>query len=186
MMESSINELRKAIACELFLDNLGDYLSRVNDDFVRCGCERCTDMYGGNYPNDEEYNRGDTTLKCWEPGYWVSSTGPINIVPIEKCLLYEWFKQKCVDFKVIVPDDNIDHPKFYPRSFDINLCLGRHLDSGGLGDFKNRWRYKIKQLTYNKQVKTIYRLLHHIDYYGFDDSPTFDEWFCVKGVSLLG
>lgn len=182
--------LKKTTACYMYLDELGDYLDEINDSIVRCGCDRCTDKMGSNYPKEEE-NRGvPTPDPCWKPGYWVCSKGQMTHVPISQCLLYQWFKDKCKEYKCIVPDDTIDHPQLYPRSCCLHWCLGNLQCGHDAATVKKRWRFKIKALSYQVQVDTIYRLLYYMDVEalveeGFDAGQTFEQWFTIKGHSLL-
>ena len=46
--------LKEAIAEDKFLDSLQDFFNEVNDFLVKCGCARCVDRFGGNYPREEE------------------------------------------------------------------------------------------------------------------------------------
>ncbi len=177
-----MEELKKAIACHLFLDNLQSYLNIINDEIVKCGCPKCTDDIGGNYPHDEE--NIDRKTQSLKPG-----KGQINHIEKTKdCLLYKWFKEKCKEFNAPVPIDDVDNPKWYPRSFNLMTCLGR----GNKGwnteeNLKKRWRFRVKQLKYEEQVKTVYRMLYEIDNLGcpYGDDEKFESWFRVKGVSLI-
>lgn len=174
----SINDelvaLKKAVACFKFLDDLQHYLNNVNEMIVNCGCDRCVEPCGGNYDDDVE----------------LLPTQLVH-VPVSQCLLYTWFKNKCIKYKCVVPDDDYDHPKHYPGNFRLSTCLGRALYSGGWDESKvhHRWRYKIKQLSYDVQVQTIYRLMYNMEKLAFPDESdvieSFEDWFRIKGQSLI-
>jgi len=116
-LEKQLLELKKATACAQFLDDLQTVFNDVNDCVVNCGCIRCTDLIGGNYPYEDEENRdGHGSLKC--------SDGTMHKVPLNDCLMYKYVKDKCVEFNVPVPNDKIDHPQLYTRSYNLSECLG--------------------------------------------------------------
>ena len=183
-------EIKKATAQHLFLDSLQDYIRDANDYVVRCGCKRCTDMIGGNYPelgHEDEGNRG--TGRPGSPNYWVSCYGEMKEVDARDCVLYKWFKSKCEEFKVPVPDDDIDHPWRYPRMFNLMTCLGRGLIKSSISsdEVTKRWRARVKALSYPQQVATVYPMIYSIycDGTAYDEVDSFQDWFVVKGVSLL-
>jgi len=173
-------DVKKATACVLFLDNLQNYLNIVNDDFVGCGCPRCTDMIGGNYPEDED-NKGPS--EPGDPNFWIRSGGrPMLAVPTDRCALYEWFQVMCIKWNCLIPEDGIDHPKFWPRSYNLTTCMGK----GQGGKITGNWRYRVKALSFEKQMETLYPLLHDIDHFTStpQDKQSFADWFTVKGISL--
>lgn len=180
----------KAVACYVFLDNLQNRLNYINDDHIKCGCDRCTDFYGGSYPGDEE-NYIDNN----ENGYpsMHSSNGQMTKKD-NVCLLYEWFKTLCSKFNCPIPDDNVDHPFVHPRSWNITTCLGKGLCDddhmcGSLIDNHHHWRYYIKNMTFKQQKNTVYRMIHamsdrHNYFANSELDSSFESWFSVKGNPL--
>lgn len=184
---SDVVELKKAIACHLFLDNLQEILCKWNDEHIRCGCIRCTDMQGGNYPSYDENINHDRQENDFSR-YWKSSFGPMTTPADGQCLLWDAFVTKCKQFDAPIPNTEIDHPFRYPRYFNISVCLGRA--SPGSFNKQNvhlRWRYRVKNLDWYSQKNTVYIMLYHLDCeLNMENNPskTFDEWFVVKGISL--
>ncbi|AYV86712.1 MAG: hypothetical protein Sylvanvirus7_10 [Sylvanvirus sp.] len=177
-------DLKAAISRELFLDNLQSLLDWVNEDIVKCGCERCSDFIGGNYPKHDNYFEEHNK---WGP--LSLETNPVE--DIKGCLLFKWFKSTCEEFKVIVPRDEQDNPSLHLRSFKLTTCLGEGVLNLGLGDFDQSWRQRIKRLPYATQVNTVYRMLYAMTVnekkrvYPDVEMISFTDWFRVKNHSLL-
>ena len=92
--------------------------------------------------------------------YIGSSEGEMNQVDdIKNCLLYKWFKEKCEEYQVHVPDDTIDHPVLHPSSYRLSTCLSL----GAFGSDTN-WRYRVKTMPYADKLNRLYPILHFMCY----------------------
>lgn len=180
----------KAVACHLFLDNLQTCLEYINDYHIKCGCNRCTDYIGGNYPDYEEnYIENGYPSKQSSNGQMIKEDGV--------CLLYQWFKTLCAEFNCPIPDDDVDNPFIHPRSWDISTCLGKGIGDDVNGDHicgssissHHHWRYYIKNMTFEQQKNTVYKMMHamsdHHNYFAsMQLESSFESWFSIKECAL--
>ena len=117
-------QLKKATAHALFLDKIQEHFIDINTNMIKCGCRHC---FGGpNRSNNHNHNLNqypDTGPSEWYAHCeFLAKLAKFKIV--KPCLLYEWFKEMCVKFKVPIPDDNVDHPDRFPNSYNLYACLG--------------------------------------------------------------
>jgi len=170
-------ELKKVVACSTFLDSIQNVFCQVNNEIVRCGCSGCVDFDSANYANNPFNQDGPGKLKC--------SQGPMNVVPLYECLLYKYFKDKCVEFKVPVPNDKIDRPRLFPK-YNLSTSLGRfHFPYLIEKQEDLRWFQRIRDLPFSVQVDTVYKMIHAMLIEACRDLPMeFDTWFQIQGIRL--
>ena len=163
--------LKAAIAHDLVENNLQETLQHINQNIVHCGCNRCTQFVGGNYPENRVYP------SLSSDGYPPLEDGSIA-VPVNECLLYTWFQSQCQQFKVPISNDEVDHPQHWPVNFNLTRCLGVDKSSSTPGS----WDFRVRNLPYLQQVETIYQMLYQL---GPPKDRNFAQWFRYQGLSLL-
>ena len=177
---STDNNLRKAVASLLYLDTLRDTFNRLNDEVVKCGCEQCTSLIGGNYP-DEVCNRDkqNSKRKC--------AIGSMQKCEnVKDCQLYKYFKDKCTEFKVILPNDDVDHP----CKNDYSWCLSDSLGMSSYSDVNKtespaeHWMQRVYQLPFDVQVSTLYTMIYDIQKLICPLMPEFNNWFSFRKIPL--
>jgi hypothetical protein len=161
--------LKKEVADFYVLGMLQDILSMHNDMVVRCGCSHCLDLGGNNYIQE------DGRPYEAEP----------HTVEVKNCLLYAWFKGRCSEFSVILPDDSIDHPCVHPRTFNLTYCLGK--SQWDRRDSETHWFDKVRNLSYEDQLKSVYKMLHSMtnELENEKDQQSWQTFMTFAGKSLL-
>jgi hypothetical protein len=189
---AELTSLKKATAGGLFLDALQESLIDVNMRVVKCGCDHCLGGEGSCHNIEPERDEVAHLITTELIQYRRQKHGLQNTTG--SCQLYSWFKTKCEEHEVPVPQDAIDHPSRWPGSFNLTTCLGKGLDSGWYVDYRRTteigWFATVNQLSYPVQVKSLYPMLHEIDMMGHDREPeapeTFKEWFRGPKGTWLG
>jgi hypothetical protein len=185
-LQNDLLALKKAIARKLFLKPLQTMLEYVNAEVIKCSCRRCMDMQGGNYPKDEEYKvyvEGESQDDMCER-YW----GPVDFDKSQprddyrQCRLYAWFKSKCREFNVLEPNDAIESPGCGARSQRMTVTFGMESADSFNGD--TSWNYRIKNMPYEHQVRTLYAMLHSIHNIAYQEDDSFEQWFHLNDISL--
>jgi hypothetical protein len=171
VLHHQLLNFKMAIARDFLETLLQKGLNQINDDLVKCGCPSCINFDGCNYPTDEGQER-------LENNAWGPTEGPVNRVPIGECLLYEWFRLKCVEFELPLLRAEIDHPQLWPLYLNLTECLGL----GTALSTEESWNSRIRALSYSQQINTLYKMLYSLDH---PDNQTFEVWFTYRGHSLF-
>lgn len=187
-----LQQLKKKTAKHVFFNSLQTDLNYINAEFVKCTCDRCMDMIGANYPKDVLHDVHSTEAphnrnmsRWWGPEDYNRETPRDNHQ--YECRLYTWLKRACVQFGVLLPDDSIEGPGCGPRFNNLTQMLGicpeGHQDNNLNG--QDAWNYRLQQLDYPTQVRTLYHMIYYIHTLVYAEEATFDQWFHVENQSLL-
>jgi len=184
--EDELKRLKQNVAEKLFLHNyVHESLIEINNLLICCGCESCTYKEGPNYLQ-YEFCRGPGQEEGDGQAYWKSSISDVKPVPVSQCLLYQWFKTQCEEWKAPIPDDAFDSPAVRPLSLTLAQSLGMDI----VMTYHKQWSFRVDQLSYQQQIDTVYHMIHSwtkmivpADSHLFKES--FEQWFFLRNSSLL-
>lgn len=182
--------------------NLQRLLQDANYRIVRCGCNICLHGCMGSPANYDFTGQDDDEVDLWIRRE-EKEKGPFRVSAISGCLLYDWFRDRCLEKEgtpvpfrypckepiLLSPSATMVHPVH-----TIASQLGMY--PAPLDDFKTLinikekfWIAEVGLMPYPQQVKTVYAVVHEItnliQLRNNHKPTTFKKWFSWKGLSLL-
>ena len=191
-------QFKKKLAFNKHLTRLGHselqvLLQEANRYIVRCGCDVCWRGAMGepsNYDYNPEYDAAD----------WAKSEerahGPF--VQAERCLLYAWFRARCMGVAgTPVPPETPLRDLYPPQAYTVvtvvlqlGVAVVHETEKKRYGvTYDETWLGQVQSMAYPAQEKTVYSVLHGIhtliDQAKKQPPRTFSSWFRWQGLSLM-